>query len=179
MTISNADIAESAHKIKLVIFDIDGVMTDGGLLLGDDGQQYKRFDVKDGQGLRLLQKAHIHIGIITGRQSKVVEYRMRELNIEHVYQGQTHKREAYETLKTKLKLGDDEIAFVGDDLPDLSIMLRAGLALTVENAHALIKQHADWIAPNRGGFGAVRDICEFILRAQNKYDEVIEEYFYA
>lgn len=179
MTLNNADNTESAKKIKLVIFDIDGVMTDGGLIFGDDGQQYKRFDVKDGQGLRLLQKAGIQIGIISARKSKVVEQRMHELDIEHIYQGQQQKRQAYEALKTKLALGDDEVAFVGDDLPDLSIMLRAGLALTVSNAHTLIKQHADWVAPSKGGHGAVREICEFILRAQNKYEEIIEEYFYA
>ncbi|MCG8071925.1 MAG: HAD-IIIA family hydrolase, partial [Candidatus Thiodiazotropha taylori] len=122
------DIHEKAKAVKLVIFDVDGVLTDGGLFLGDDGQEYKAFHSRDGHGMKMLQYTGVVIGIITGRTSEVVRLRMESLGIEYVYQGKLEKLPAYEELKQKLGLSDEQIAYVGDDVVDLPIMRRVGLA---------------------------------------------------
>ncbi|WP_293653123.1 KdsC family phosphatase, partial [Thiolapillus sp.] len=136
------DILEKAAQIKLVIFDVDGVLTDGSLYLGDDGQEYKAFNSLDGHGMVMLQQTGVQIGIITGRTSKVVEIRMNSLGIQHLYQGQRDKRPAYSELKDHLALNDSQIAYVGDDVVDLPVMSRVGLAIAVQDAHAFAKQHA-------------------------------------
>ncbi|MEW8095472.1 MAG: HAD-IIIA family hydrolase, partial [Candidatus Thiodiazotropha endolucinida] len=129
------DIHAKASGVKLVIFDVDGVLTDGGLFLGDDGQEYKSFNSRDGHGMKMLQKSGVVIGIITGRSSEVVRIRMESLGIEHVYQGKLDKLPAYEELRNKLGLSDDQVAYVGDDVVDLPIMRRVGLAIAVNDAH--------------------------------------------
>lgn len=168
--------AERAQRIKLAIFDVDGVLTDGTFLIGDDGQQYKAFYTKDGQGLRMLQDSGITVGIITGRTSEVVKHRMRELGVEHVYQGQRDKVGAYENLLQKLGLSHDESAYVGDDVIDLPVMRRVGFSVAVRDAEPLVKQYAHWITPRHGGLGAVRDVCEFIMRTQGTLDEALRKY---
>ena len=160
------DILEKARQIKLVIFDVDGVLTDGSLFVGDDGQEYKAFHSKDGLGMKLLQASGVEIGIITARTSKVVEYRMHSLDIKHVYQGQLDKRTAFDQLQAKLDLSPGQIAYVGDDVIDLPVMLQVGLAIAVQDAHPLVKQHAHWQTPHNGGRGAARDVCELIMEAQ-------------
>jgi 3-deoxy-D-manno-octulosonate 8-phosphate phosphatase (KDO 8-P phosphatase) len=167
---------QRAQQIKVAIFDVDGVLTDGGLLLGDDGQQYKIFNAQDGQGLKLLQAAGIEVGVITARQSTVVRRRMQELGIRHVYQGQQDKRDTFNTLLNRLSVSAEQVAYTGDDLPDLPLLRRAGLACTVANGTDIVKQHVHFIAPRAGGHGGVRDICEFILHAQQRYDAVIARY---
>lgn len=161
------DILEKARQIKLVIFDVDGVLTDGSLFMGDDGQEYKAFHSRDGLGMKLLQASGVEIGIITARTSKLVEHRMHSLDIKHVYQGQLDKRVAFNLLVTKLELSPEQVAYVGDDVIDLPVMKLTGLAIAVQDAHPLVKQHAHWQTPHNGGRGAARDVCELIMEAQD------------
>ncbi|WP_455202886.1 3-deoxy-manno-octulosonate-8-phosphatase KdsC [Kaarinaea lacus] len=170
------EIYERAKRIKLVIFDVDGVLTDGSLFYGDDGQEYKAFHSRDGHGMKMLQKSGVDVGIITGRTSEVVKYRAQNLNIAHVYQGQLEKLPAFKALLEKLKLSPEEVAYVGDDVVDLPIMLRVGLAITVPDAHELAKKHAHWVTENPGGHGAAREICEMIMQAQETWEALIQEY---
>ncbi|MEJ2214593.1 MAG: 3-deoxy-manno-octulosonate-8-phosphatase KdsC [Gammaproteobacteria bacterium] len=170
------DILEKASKVKLVIFDVDGVLTDGSLFLGDDGQEYKAFHSKDGHGMVMLQQSGIAIAIITGRTSNVVEKRMQSLGIKHVFQGQKHKLPAYQEIKQQLELADEEIAYVGDDVVDLPVMTRVGLAVAVQDAHALTKEHAHWITPSNGGRGAAREVCEMLMKSQDKLQSALEVY---
>jgi len=173
--ISNAlipsDILARAAKIKLVIFDVDGVLTDGSLYLGDDGLEYKAFNSKDGLGIRMLQQCDVVVGIITGRQSKVVEYRMKSLGIQHVYQGQVPKFPAYEKLIAEVGVSMAETAYVGDDVVDLPIMQKAGLSIAVQDCHPYILRYSHWQTPSVGGRGAGREVCEMIMQAQGRLDE--------
>ncbi len=170
------DILEKAKKIRLVVFDVDGVLTDGSLFLGDDGQEYKAFNSLDGHGMKMLQRSGVQIGIITGRTSKVVSTRMDSLDIRHVYQGQLEKLPAYDTLKKDLGLEDDQIAYVGDDVVDLPIMRQVGLAIAVQDAHRLVRQHAHWQTPSDGGRGAARDVCELVMEAQGTLEPALQGY---
>ena len=170
------DVWEKAKQIKLVIFDVDGVLTDGSLFYGDDGQEYKAFNSRDGHGMKMLQATGVQIAIITGRTSNVVEHRMKNLGITHVYQGRLEKLPAFEELISKLRLQPQQVAYVGDDVVDLPIMIRAGLAITVPSAHELAKQHAHWITAQAAGAGAARDICEMIMKAQGNYEAAMQKY---
>lgn len=170
------DILDKAKKIRLIIFDVDGVLTDGSLFLGDDGQEYKAFNSRDGHGMKMLQHTGVEIGIITGRSSKVVSLRMQSLGVRHVFQGQLEKLPAYEKLKQDLGLEDGEIGYVGDDVVDLPIMRRVGLAIAVQDAHRLVKQHAHWQTPSEGGRGAARDVCELVMEAQENLESALQGY---
>lgn len=170
------DLMDKAAAIRLVIFDVDGVLTDGSLFLGDDSQEYKAFNSRDGHGMKMLQATGVEIGIITGRTSQVVTYRMESLGIKHVYQGQADKLPAFEELIQRLGLGPEQVAYAGDDVVDLPILLRAGLAIAVQDAHPLVKQHSHWITPNRGGRAAARDVCEFIMQAQGTLESQLSHY---
>lgn len=169
-------LAEKARKIKLAIFDLDGVLTDGTLFYTDSEMQFKGFHAHDGLGLQLLQRGGIEVGIITCHNSDVVARRMEALKIKHVYQGQREKMGAYEDLLKKLNLTDENVAYVGDDLPDLPLIKRAGLGIAVANACDFVKQHANWQSTHFGGNGAVREICEMILRAQDALASLQSEY---
>jgi 3-deoxy-D-manno-octulosonate 8-phosphate phosphatase (KDO 8-P phosphatase) len=170
------DILAKAAQIRLVIFDVDGVLTDGHLIFGDDGQEYKAFHSRDGHGMKMLQRSGVEVGIITGRTSKVVEHRMANLGIQHVYQGQLDKLPAFEKLISKLNLSPEQVAYVGDDVVDLPIMLRVGLAVAVADAHPLVIQHAHWQTPHAGGQGAARDICEMIMEARGSLETELQRY---
>ena len=170
------DILEKARQIKLVIFDVDGVLTDGSLFLGDDGQEYKAFHSKDGHGMRMLQQSGVEIGILTGRQSNVVKLRMRDLGIDRVLQGHREKLPAFETLRAECGLEPGQIAYVGDDVVDLPVMTRVGLAVAVGDAHHLVKRHAHWVTANPGGRGAAREVCELIMEAQGTLEEALAHY---
>lgn len=170
------DILEKAAQVRLVIFDVDGVLTDGSLYLGDDGQEYKAFNSLDGHGMVMLRNSGVEIGIITGRTSEVVRIRMESLGISHLYQGQRDKRPAYRELKQKLGLEDSQIAYVGDDVVDLPVMTRVGLAIAVRDAHPFARQHAHWTTPSPGGHGAGREVCELIMEAQGKLDDALQAY---
>ncbi len=171
-------IMQRATRIRLVIFDVDGVLTDSSLYLGDDGQEYKAFNAKDGLGMTMLQKQGVQIGIITGRSSQVVATRMESLGIKHIYQGQKDKRPAYEQMKQTLDLTDDQIAYVGDDVVDLPILQQAGLAITVGDAHPEAVRHSHWQTHARGGRGAGREVCELVMAAQNTLQQAISDYHF-
>ena len=165
-----------AADVRLVIFDVDGVLTTGKLMYHADGGEAKAFHVHDGMGLRLLLKTGVQIGIITARTSAVVAKRMRDLNIEHVYQGAIDKVIAYDLLKDKLGLSDTQIAYVGDDLPDLPLFKRVGLSITVPNAVPVMREYAMHVTQARGGKGAAREVCELIMRAHNTYSAALAFY---
>ncbi len=168
------DILEKAKQIKLVVFDVDGVLTDGSLFVGDDGQEYKAFNARDGLGMKMLQRSGVEIGIITARSSHVVEHRMLNLGIKYVYQGKLEKLPAFEDLVKKLGLDFEQTAYVGDDVVDLPILTRTGLAIAVQDAHPIAKQHAHWQTPHNGGHGAARDVCDLIMEAQNTLDTQVQ-----
>jgi 3-deoxy-D-manno-octulosonate 8-phosphate phosphatase (KDO 8-P phosphatase) len=170
------DILDKAAKIKLLVFDVDGVLTDGRLIVGDDGQEYKSFFSKDGLGIKMLLKTGVEVAVITARTSKVVLHRMENLGIDRIYQGQLEKLPAFEKILKDLNITAEEAAYVGDDVIDLPVMLRAGLAITVQDAHPLAKQHAHWQTPQPGGRGAARDVCELIMQAQGTLEAQFEQY---
>ena len=170
------DILAKAAQIRLIIFDVDGVLTDGSLFIGDDGEEYKAFHSRDGHGMKMLRATGVEIGIITGRTSNVVRHRMASLGIHYVYQGQLEKLPAFEELIGKLGLEQGQVAYVGDDVVDLPILIRAGLAVAVADAHPLVKRHAHWTTPHGGGRGAARDVCELIMEAQGTLDATLQHY---
>lgn len=165
-----------ASKVKLLLFDVDGVLTDGRLVIGDDGQEYKAFNSRDGHGIKMLQRHGVAVGIITGRTSEVVTHRVKDLDIKYVHQGCKEKLPAYRQLIAQLALTPEQTAYVGDDVVDLPIMLQAGLAIAVQNAHPLVKQYAHWITPSIGGYGAAREACEMVLFAQQAYQKEMQRY---
>ena len=167
---------ERASAIKLVIFDVDGVLTDGRLFVDDHGQEYKAFNSHDGHGMKMLRHSGVEIGIITGRRSGVVTHRTKELGIRHVHQGSDNKLASYLQLLKETGLGEAQTAFVGDDVVDLPVLLRSGLAVAVQNAHPLVKKHAHWITPSAGGQGAARELCEMIMLAQGSYTAIMGRY---
>ena len=170
------DLNEKAARIRLLIFDVDGVLTDGSLFVGDDGQEYKAFNSRDGHGIKMLQKYGVEIAIITGRTSQVVEHRMANLGITHIYQGKLEKLPAYEELRKKLGISPEETAYVGDDVVDLPVMRRVGLAIAVQDAHPLVRQHSHWQTPSAGGRGAARDVCEMLMEAKGVLQEELGHY---
>lgn len=170
------DLQRKAAEIRLVIFDVDGVLTDGSLFLGDDGQEYKAFHSKDGHGMKMLQATGVAIGIITGRTSQVVRIRMESLGVKHVYQGKLDKLPAYEELKAATGLEDEQIAYVGDDVVDLPVMTRVGLAIAVQDAHPLTQQHAHHVTAAPGGRGAAREVCELLMEAQGTLEPALAHY---
>ena len=170
------NILNIAAQIELLIFDVDGVLTDGSLFIGDDGQEYKAFHSQDGHGIKMLQKHGVRCGIITGRSSKVVEHRMRNLGIELIYQGQENKLEGFADLLNRVALTPGQVAYVGDDVVDLPVMRKVGLAVAVHDAHPWVIRHAHWQTPRRGGRGAARDVCELLLEARGVLQQELESY---
>ena len=170
------DILEKAKKIKLVIFDIDGVLTTGSLFIGDDGQEYKAFNSKDGHGLRMLQDSGVEVAIITGRKSNVVAHRAKDLGISRVYQGKREKLPAYLELLEETGLNHEDIAYVGDDVVDLPVMSKVGFAICVQDGHPFVKKHSHWITDRNGGCGAGRDVCELIMESQGTLQTMLESY---
>ncbi len=164
-------VYQQAAKIKLVIFDVDGVLTNGGLFIGDDGQEYKAFHSRDGLGMAMLQKTGVQIGIITARSSDVVKHRMASLSIKYVYQGRKEKLPAYQELLAESGLQAEQVAYVGDDLVDLPVLLNVGLAIAVADAHPFVTKHVHWQTENNGGLGAARDVCEMIMQAQGTLEQ--------
>ncbi len=152
-----------AKKIKMIISDVDGVLTDGKIIIGNNGEELKAFNSQDGMGINLAQKLGIRFAVITGRISRIVEIRAEELNIKDVYQDVDNKVEVFKLLMDKYSICNEEIAYIGDDLNDLPILNRAGLAATVADGVKKVKDAADYIATRKGGEGAVREIIDFII----------------
>ncbi len=174
-----ADLSERAKKIKLLILDVDGVLTDGKLIIGPSGELCKTFHVHDGLGIALSKSFGLKTAIITGRKSKMVEFRVNELKIDALYQGQGNKVEALAKLQKEFNVNLDEIAYVGDDLIDLPVMSKVGLACAVPNAVSEVKANAQYITEAHGGHGAVRQVIEMILKAQGFWDQIISAYIQA
>jgi 3-deoxy-D-manno-octulosonate 8-phosphate phosphatase (KDO 8-P phosphatase) len=168
---------EKLKKIKLLLLDVDGVLTDGKIIYTDHGEEIKFFDVKDGHGLKLLMRAGIEVAFVTGRESKVVEHRAKDLGITLVYQKVWDKREILSKILQEKGISEDAIAFVGDDLVDLPLLQKVGFSATVADGVEEVKQRVDYISPRKGGKRAVREICELILKAQGKWDEVTKRHF--
>ncbi len=161
-------IQSKAKKIKLLLLDVDGVLTDGRILLDNQGNELKAFHVRDGHGIKMAQRAGIIIGIITGRKAEVVNIRARELGIQEVHQGSHEKIKVYDSILAKYGLGDDAVAYMGDDVVDLDIFKRAGFAVTVADADPSVKPYVDMVTKAAGGRGAVRELINLILKHQGK-----------
>jgi len=170
------DFTDKAQHITLAVFDVDGVLTDGGLILGEDGAEFKIFHVRDGQGLVMLQDSGCKVAVISARNSKIVAERMNSLGIKYVYQGQNDKGRALTGLMMELGCDSRQTAYAGDDLLDLPAMKHAGLAIAVADAHPAVRDRAHWVTAARGGHGAVREICEFIMEAQGTLQAAFRRY---
>ncbi len=176
MTLSR-DVMSRAAQVRLLICDVDGVLTDGKLFFTSDGQELKSFHARDGHGIKLLQRTGVETAVISGRNSPAVALRMDSLGVRHVYQGRESKLAPFEELLSLLGLTPEQTAFVGDDLLDLPLLRRVGLAITVADAHFSITSAAHWTTTQAGGHGAVREVCDLIMHAQNTLPAVIESYF--
>jgi 3-deoxy-D-manno-octulosonate 8-phosphate phosphatase (KDO 8-P phosphatase) len=165
-----------AKLIRLVAFDVDGVMTDGGLYLSDSGDEFKRFNSLDGHGIKMLRASGVEVAIITGRTSRCVEARAKNLGITHVYQGVERKLEAMVDLLGKLNLSRDTAAYMGDDVVDLCVMRHVGLAISVPESPDLVREYSNYVTKCSGGHGAVREACELIMSAQGTLDAQLAPY---
>jgi len=172
-------LAEAAKKTKLLILDVDGVLTDGSIILGNKGNEFKSFHVRDGHGIKMLIKAGIPVAVITGRDSKVVDRRAKELGITEVYQKSFNKIEAYTHIKNKFSLRDSEIAYIGDDIVDLPLIKRVGLSFAVADSPEEVKSHASAVTKNRGGRAAAREVTDLILKAKGLWNKILDGYLKA
>jgi len=168
---------ERLRKIRLLLLDVDGVMTDGRIVYDERGGEIKAFDVKDGHGIKMLQRSGVQVGIITGRQSPVVEVRARELGIDILFQGVSDKLVPYGQLLQSLGLRDDEVAYVGDDIVDLPVLRRVGFAATVADGLADLHPFVHYVTTRPGGRGAVREVCDLLLKGNGRWEEVTRPYF--
>jgi 3-deoxy-D-manno-octulosonate 8-phosphate phosphatase (KDO 8-P phosphatase) len=171
------ELIQKAAKVKCLICDVDGVLTDGVLYLANDGNEMKAFNVQDGVGIKLLLACGIDVAVITASEIEVVDKRMQQLGISCYFKGQVDKRQAYIDLKKNLNVNDENIAYIGDDLPDLPIMKQVGFAVAPANAVHQIKEYADWVTEHSGGKGAVRELCDLILSTNDKHTSIMDKYF--
>ena len=169
-------LAKRIQAVKLVAFDVDGILTDGGLYLTDSGEEFKRFNSLDGHGLKMLKASGVELAIITGRTSRCVELRAKNLGITRLYQGVEDKWGAMQKLLAELNLTPEAAAFMGDDVVDLPVMRRVGFAITVPNSPQIVRDHAHYLTQREGGHGAVREVCELIMSAQGTLDTQLAPY---
>lgn len=167
-----------AKHIKLFVLDVDGVMTDGRLYITDSGEEMKVFNSHDGHGIKMLRNSGVEVAMISGRKSSALERRATELGIHHLYQGREDKINALNELLEDIDVSYEQVAHVGDDLPDLPIIRRVGLGMAVANAYPLVKEHAIWCTLAKGGEGAVREACDFIMAAQNTLVPALDQYLH-
>jgi 3-deoxy-D-manno-octulosonate 8-phosphate phosphatase (KDO 8-P phosphatase) len=172
----NSELKLRAARIKLLLLDVDGVLTDGRLYFGNNGEEFKSFSTLDGQGIKTLQKSGVMVGIITGRTSNLVAKRAADLGINILVQGREDKWDALQEILLEHPIALEEIAFMGDDWPDLTVMTRVGLAFTVANAHFSVAERAHWQSKERGGEGAVRAACDLIMQAQGTFETALSQY---
>ncbi len=175
---SDAVLARAA-RIRLLGLDVDGVLTDGTVWYGPDGETLKPFNILDGLGIRMLLESGITVAIVTARRSAPLERRARDLGIPQLHMGTKNKLEVWQGLQRELALTPEQSAFMGDDLIDLKVLKRSGLALTVPNGHPLLAQHCHWCSERPGGGGAVREACELVLHAQGLLQPLLEQYLHA
>lgn len=176
MPLEPTTLLQRQREVRLLILDVDGVLTDGSLFLGDGGEQYKAFHSRDGHGMRMAQQGGLELAILTGRNSEVVLHRMRDLGVRHLLQGRRDKGEALKELLGQTGFAPEQSAFVGDDVVDLPAMRRVALGIAVADAHPLVLEHADWHTRERGGRGAVREVCETLLAAQGRLEDILRAY---
>jgi 3-deoxy-D-manno-octulosonate 8-phosphate phosphatase (KDO 8-P phosphatase) len=169
-------LLEKIRSVGLLMLDVDGVLTDGKIIIDDQGFESKQFDVKDGHGLKLLMRYGIGVTLITGRRSSVVEHRAKDLGIQEVYQGIWNKVEIFDEILQKMNLRPEQTAYVGDDIVDIPLMRRVGFAVAVRDASEDTKAIAHYVTKKRGGQGAVREVCEIILKAQDHWQDVAMKY---
>lgn len=174
--INNNDLNRRLQNIKLLILDVDGVMTDGGLAIGDDGREYKTFHSHDGLGMKLLKASGVSLAIITGRTSNAVKKRAESTGVAHLYQGAEDKLEAFQDLMKSSGLQAAQCAFMGDDVVDLPPMLKCGLAIAVPDSPPLLLERAHYVTRKAGGRGAVREVCELIMQAQGTFDAQMAQF---
>ena len=172
----NQDLQHRAKAIKLAIFDVDGVLTDGRLYFLTDGSEFKTFNTLDGHGIKMLINSGVRTAIISGRSTPVVEKRANNLGIQHLYQGREDKLVVLDELLGELGLDYAQVAYLGDDLPDLPVIRRVGLGMAVASADGFVRQHAHGVTAARGGEGAAREFCELIMRAQGSLDAALDAY---
>ncbi len=165
-----------AKSIRLIAFDVDGVMTDGGLYLSDSGDEFKRFNSLDGHGLKMLKASGVELAIITGRASRCVELRAKNLGITHLYQGVHDKLDTMQTLLAELRIAPEAAAFMGDDVMDVPVMRHVGLALSVPDAPQVVRDRAHYVTHRNAGHGAVREVCELLMAAQGTLKAQLEPY---
>jgi len=172
-------LREKLQHIKILIMDVDGVMTDGRIIINDDGRETKNFDVRDGHGIKLVQRYGIEVALLTGRQSEVVKHRANELGIKEVHQKIFNKKEVFVEILQKNNLNVDQAAFIGDDIIDIPVLKEAGFSATVADAIDIVKKTVDYVTKNKGGRGAVREVCEMLLQAQGRWPEIAAKYEFA
>lgn len=174
------DAHQAAHvrasKLRLMAFDVDGVLTDGSLYYTDEGVEIKAFNTLDGHGLKMLQQAGITVAIITGRRARCVELRAKNLGIEHLFQGVENKFAQMRALLAELAIDADEAGYMGDDIVDLPVMRALGFSATTADGHALMNKHVNFVSTRNGGRGAAREVCDFILHAQGKLEPALAAY---
>lgn len=170
-------IDERLARVELLLFDVDGVLTDGRVVLDDRGVETKAFDVTDGHGIKLLQRGGVDVGLVTGRRSQVVKHRARELGISEVHQGVKEKLPVVRAILERRGLTAERFGYVGDDVVDLPVLLQAGLAVSVPGAPGYVRERVHWVTERPGGRGAVREVCEAVLRARGAWDRVTAKYF--
>ena len=169
-------LANRIQAIRLIAFDVDGILTDGGLYITDSGEEFKRFNSLDGHGLKMLKASGVELAIITGRTSRCVELRAKNLGITRLYQGVEDKWATMQALLAELNLAPEAAAYMGDDVVDLPVMRRMGFSITVPNAPQVVRDHAHYLTQREGGHGAVREACELILSAQGTLDAQLAPY---
>lgn len=174
--VNDSELVARCRKIRLLLLDVDGVLSDGRLYYAEGVTEIKAFNTLDGHGIKMLQSCGVRVGIITGRSSEQVARRSKDLGISLLLQGREDKFAALQELLKDEHMSLDEIAFMGDDWPDLLVMTRVGLAMTVPNAHTEVRQRAHWISAIPGGSGAVREACDVIMRAQGRYEAALAPY---
>lgn len=173
-----AALIDRLRRVRLLALDVDGVLTDGRLYFQADGIEIKAFHTQDGHGLKLLKRVGIHVALITGRDSSMVSQRAAALGIDHVHQGSEDKLSTLRELCQRLDIELEQVAYCGDDLPDLAAIKRCGVGITVPNAPDYMHTHADWITERLGGHGAAREICDTLLEAQGHWGAVLDTYLH-
>jgi len=169
-------LPEKLKGIQLLLLDVDGVLTDGSIIYNDEDSETKVFNVKDGFGLKLVLSAGIKVGLVTGRTSKALHRRCRDLGIRHIYDSVQQKAQLLDKISIETGVGAENTAFIGDDLPDLPLMRRVGLSIAVADAHEMVRDYSDWVISVPGGRGAVREVCDALLKARGDWEKLIEQF---
>ena len=170
------DLTDRARRVRLILMDVDGVLTDGRIIFMTGSGEAKMFDAKDGVGIKLAQRAGLKTGVITGRESEAVRRRCEELGMDEIHQRVTDKLAAYEEIRQRLGLSDEEICFIGDDLVDGPVLKRVGLPVTVADGHPALEAIVACVTERRGGASAVREVIDLVLKAQGRWDEIVSRY---